>query len=129
MIEGIQEKPAIGHGFSAYWTTDRIRRLSYIHDWDFNNAHSSYLELLLGVGIVGFALVLTGVVSVFVRGLQIFHHTHDLGLTFVLAVFVMGLVNGLIESIFVSTGYEFLVALIGGFMIVYYPTLGVRRNP
>lgn len=129
MIEGIQQKPVIGHGFSAYWTTDRIRRLSYIHDWDFNNAHSSYLELLLGVGVVGFALILTGIVSVFVRGLQLFHHTHDLGLAFILAVFVMGLVSGLIESIFVSTGYEFLVALIGGFMIVYYPALGTKRKP
>ena len=129
MVEGIQQKPAIGHGLSAYWTTDRIRRLSYIHDWDFNNAHSSYLELLLSVGIVGFSLILTGIATVFVRGLRLFHQTRDVGLGFILAIFVMGLVNGLIESIFVSTGYEFLVALIGGFMIVYYPLPSVRRNP
>ena len=124
MIEGIQARPVIGHGFSAYWTPDRIRRLSYIHDWDFNNAHSSYLEILLSVGIVGFGLIFVGIASIFARGLQLFHRTRDLGLSFILAMFVMGLVSGLIESIFVSTGYEFLVALIGGFMIVYYPSVG-----
>lgn len=128
MIDGIQDRPAIGHGYSAYWTPDRIRRLSYIHDWEFNNAHSIYLEVLLSVGIAGFALILTGLLLVFVRGLRLFHQNRDLGLAFILSVFVMALINGLIESIFVSPGYEFMVALIGTFMIVYYPNLGARPS-
>ncbi len=129
MSVGIQQTPAIGHGYAAYWTPQRIHRLSYIHDWEFNNAHSSYLEILLSLGVVGFTLGMTGVLSVFSRGLQLNAHTPDWGLVFILSVFVMATISGLIESIFVSVGYEFLVWLIGAFMIVYYslPTRGEGR--
>lgn len=120
MSVGIQHSPAVGHGYAAYWTPQRIHRLSYIHDWEFNNAHSSYLEVMLGLGLVGFTLGMTGVLSIFARGLQLNARAADLGLVFILSVFVMAAISGLIESSFVSMGYEFLVWLIGAFMIVYY---------
>lgn len=120
VVAGIKESPLVGHGYAAYWTPQRIHRLSYIHNWEFNNAHSSYLETMLSLGLVGFTLGLTGVLSVFARGLQLNARAPDWGLVFIMSVFVMAFVNGLIESIFVSAGYEFLVWLIGAFMIVYY---------
>ena len=67
MTVGIQESPVVGHGYAAYWTPQRIHRLSYIHDWEFNNAHSSYLEIMLSLGLVGFTLGMTGVLSIFAR--------------------------------------------------------------
>ncbi|MEZ6149869.1 MAG: O-antigen ligase family protein [Pirellulaceae bacterium] len=120
VVVGIQESPVVGHGYAAYWTPERIHRLSYIHDWEFNNAHSSYLEMMLSLGLVGFTLGMMSVLSVFARGLQLNAHAPDLGLVFILSVFVMAFISGLVESIFVSTGYEFLVWSIGAFMIVYY---------
>ncbi|MCA9180508.1 MAG: O-antigen ligase family protein, partial [Planctomycetales bacterium] len=113
VVVGIQESPVVGHGYAAYWTPERIYRLSYIHNWEFNNAHSSYLEMMLSLGIVGFTLGMTSVLSVFARGLQLNAHAPDLGLVFILSVFVMAFISGLVESIFVSTGYEFLVWSIG----------------
>jgi len=120
MTVGIRQSPAVGHGYAAYWTPQRIHRLSYIHDWEFNNAHSSYLEVMLGLGLVGFTLGMTSVLSIFARGLQLNARAADLGLVFILSVFVMAFTSGLVESSFVSMGYEFLVGLIGAFMIVYY---------
>lgn len=120
MIVGIKQRPIVGYGYAAYWTPQRVHRLSYIHDWQFNNAHSCYLEVMLGLGLVGFTLGITCVLSIFARGLQLNAHTPDLGLVFILSVFVMAFISGLAESIFVSVGYEFLVCLIGAFMIVYY---------
>lgn len=121
MTQGIKESPIVGHGYAAYWTPQRVHRLSYIHDWEFNNAHSCYLEIMLSLGLVGFAVGMSGVLSIFARGVQLHARTHDWGLVFILSVFVMAFISGLIESIFVSVGYEFMVWLIGAFMIVYYP--------
>lgn len=119
LIEDIKKKPVLGYGYSGFFTEDRIRRLSFIHNWEFGNAHSVYLEALLGFGIVGFVLGISTFGSVLARGHQIFYQHRDIGLAFVLAVLAIALVNGLTESIFLSVGYEFLVLLIGCFMIAH----------
>jgi exopolysaccharide production protein ExoQ len=121
IVTDIQERPALGYGYAAYWTADRVHRLSYIHDWEFSNAHSSYLEMILAVGLVGFALGLVAVIAVFARGMWLYSKSTDLGLLFVLSIFVMAFVSGLIESTFVSVGYEYVVWLAGAFIIVYFP--------
>ncbi len=128
MITGIRERAALGYGYAAYWTPERIRRMSYIHDWEFNNSHSSYLEMLLSLGTVGFTLGMTGILTIWARGFSLLKAGAEPGLIFILAVFVMAFVNGLIESIFVSVGYEYLVWLIGAFMIIYYPHKPTRAR-
>jgi O-antigen ligase len=120
IVTDIQDRPALGYGYAAYWTAERVHRLSYIHDWEFSNAHSCYLEMILAVGLIGFGLGLLTVLAVFARGFWLYVQSADLGLLFVLSVFVMAFINGLIESTFVSVGYEYVVWLTGAFMIVYF---------
>ncbi len=122
IVSDISEQPVLGYGYAAYWTAERVHRMSYIHDWEFSNAHSSYLEMMLSLGVVGLGLGLTTVLAVFGRGLRLYSRTPDLGLLFILSVFVMAIVSGLVESIFVSVGYEFIVWMTGAFMIVYFPS-------
>ncbi len=121
ILSDIQERPALGYGYASYWTTDRVHRLSYIHDWEFSNAHSAYLEIVLALGWVGFGLGLTTVLAIFGRGLRLFARQPDAGLLFILSVFVMASISGLVESTFVAVGYEYVVWLAGAFMIVYFP--------
>lgn len=122
IVADISQRPTLGYGYAGYWTAERVHRLSYIHDWEFNNAHSSYLEMLLALGAVGFSLGLASLLAIFAWGLRLYAETSDPGLLFVLSVFVMGFVSGLVESSFVSVGYELIVWLTGAFLIVYYPT-------
>lgn len=129
IVSDIRQRPAVGYGYAAYWTAERVHRMSYIHDWEFSNAHSSYLEVMLAFGLVGFGWGLLTVVAVFVRGLVLYATAPDWGLLFVLAVFVMAFTNGLIESNFVSVGYGFTVWLIGAFMIAYYPSRAMADAP
>ena len=79
---------------------------------------------MLSLGLTGFGLGLLAVCCVFTRGLAHFARSRDPGVLFVLAVFVLAFVNGLVESIFVSVGYEFVVWLAGAFLIVYLPKQG-----
>lgn len=122
IVADILERPTLGYGYAAYWSAERVLRMSYIHDWEFSNAHSSYLEMLLALGMVGFMLCLLTVAAVFGRGMRLYARTQDLGLLFILSVFVMAMVSGLVESIFVSVGYEYIAWMTGAFLIVYYPT-------
>ena len=128
IVSDILERPVLGYGYASYWSAERVLRMSYIHDWEFSNAHSNYLEMMLALGIVGLVLCLLTVFAVFGRGLRLYAGTHDLGLLFILSVFVMAMISGLVESIFVSVGYEYIVWMTGAFLIVYYPSHSVEEK-
>ncbi|MCA9128646.1 MAG: O-antigen ligase family protein [Planctomycetales bacterium] len=120
IVEHIQEKPLLGYGYGAFWSPKRVHNLSYILDWQFSNAHSIYLETLVNLGAVGFALLLMVIVAVFKRGVGILRVSRDTGVAFTLSLFAMGALNGLVEAIFVNVGFQMLILLIGSFQIAYY---------
>lgn len=125
VISYIQKRPILGYGYSGFWTNERIYRLSYIHGWEFSNAHSSYLDSLLSVGLVGFSLGAIALVLAIVRAVKCYAVAPTSGFSFLVAVVVMGLVNSLTESIFYGDGYEPLCVMIALGLIAYHtPTLG-----
>jgi len=55
-IDCIKEKPLLGYGYEAFWTYDSVpaRRIREAINWDSApHAHNGYLDLTLGVGIIG----------------------------------------------------------------------------
>jgi exopolysaccharide production protein ExoQ len=61
----------LGYGYSTFWLTssgDYIRRRC---EWEFYNAHNGYMELYLGLGIVGiillFVFLIGGLRNIFIR--------------------------------------------------------------
>ena len=57
VIDAIREKPLFGWGYMAFWTPDSPSA-TYIQNqirWPAPNAHNGYLELTLGLGLVGLA--------------------------------------------------------------------------
>jgi O-antigen ligase len=54
----ISEKPLLGYGFNSFWTSKHILEISSELQDAVPAAHSSYIDLLLGVGIIGLVLYL-----------------------------------------------------------------------
>lgn len=50
------ERPFHGFGFNSFWTPKRVVDISARARWAVPGAHNGYLELVLGLGIVGLAL-------------------------------------------------------------------------
>ena len=53
VVKDIAKRPLLGYGNGAFWTPSRVREYSYIHHWEFNHAHSVYLETMLNIGAIG----------------------------------------------------------------------------
>jgi exopolysaccharide production protein ExoQ len=46
-------RPWLGYGYDVFWSRDRIEDFSRVFGWAPSNAHSVYLDMLLGIGGTG----------------------------------------------------------------------------
>ena len=98
----IYKQPVLGYGFGGFWNPDHIRKLSAVNDWGIGESHSSYMENLLGGGVVGLTLlVLTFVLSAFGcwRQYQRSGNTHYI---FALSVVLFAIIDAFTESAIIS---------------------------
>ncbi len=73
----VDERFWLGWGYEAFWTPDRIDRVSTAVEWGVREAHSAYLETILSVGAIGLALLLALVTGGLLRGAWQFRIADD----------------------------------------------------
>jgi exopolysaccharide production protein ExoQ len=61
----VKAQPLWGYGFNAFWTPQRIAAVSDSQQWGVAEAHCAYLDVALGIGVVGLVLfVLLGALAI-----------------------------------------------------------------
>lgn len=73
ILAKIQERPWLGYGFDGFWHGIYGESL-YVRNalmWDLPNSHNGFLDLILGVGIVGIALLILVIWVTFIKGIAI----------------------------------------------------------
>ncbi len=60
VLKSISDHPIRGYGFTAFWNSWAGERVSHAVNWDaaVPHAHNGFLEVWLGLGLIGLALVL-----------------------------------------------------------------------
>ena len=108
----IAKQPILGYGYGGFWTDQQVWDYSFIRHWEFNHAHSAYLESLLNLGLVGLSLGLFLVLYSARAAAINSGSTGDVGFRFIAALMVLALVHGLVDSNFVIFGFApFLIML------------------
>ncbi|HYX19032.1 MAG TPA: O-antigen ligase [Nostoc sp.] len=64
----ILERPWLGYGYSAFWTSNAASKLRATYEWA-SNAHNGFLELLLELGFLGFLTFTAGFIRFFVMAM------------------------------------------------------------
>jgi len=64
----ILDRPMLGSGYAAFWTTPQADRYRDILGWDAPNAHNGFLDMALGLGFIGLAIFGIGVLRTLARG-------------------------------------------------------------
>jgi exopolysaccharide production protein ExoQ len=105
VLSDVSERPLLGYGYGGFWTRQRIWEYSLSHHWQFNHAHSSYLETLLNVGVLGLALGILIVSSATWIAVRTFNQTRNDVYRFIAAVMTMALIHGFVDSNFVIVGF------------------------
>ncbi len=111
----IADRPLLGHGYLASWTDPKfVAFVGAPAGQEYDSAHNSFVEVLLGGGVVGIVLFVALIVVLYAisahRALQ---SRRDI---WPLALFVFVLVENLTETLFVAG--QLTVAILGTLMVV-----------
>ena len=90
-------RPMWGHGFGAFWTNRHITEVAETQQWTISEAHSSYIEATLQVGITGAAIMTLGAISTFFYAAYIFRRTLRPEYLFLVGGVFFALVRGFTE--------------------------------
>jgi exopolysaccharide production protein ExoQ len=56
LMDYVDDRPYVGYGYNAFWTSGRISKISADQKWGVPNAHNTYLDQELSIGIPGVIL-------------------------------------------------------------------------
>jgi O-antigen ligase len=73
VVQKIQERPWLGYGFDGFWHGN-FGESFYVRNammWDLPNSHNGFLDLTLGIGLIGVAILALVLWTTFVQGLAI----------------------------------------------------------
>ena len=63
LMQSVEEHPFLGFGFEAFWSPERVEKISFDQGWMVPHAHNTYLDQMLSLGVIGaflYACVLVG---------------------------------------------------------------------
>jgi len=111
LYEYIGWKPWGGYGYEAFWNKRHISDIAESQQWTISEAHSSYIEATIQVGIIGAALMTAAAVSTLFYAAIIFRKTLRPEYLFLVGGVFLTLVRGFTE-VGMSTptgGFAFLI--------------------
>lgn len=109
----IGERPILGYGFQGFWTQSNTLRVIAHQDWVILHSHSGFVEVTLGLGLVGlvlFVLILWGAI---VRSYRNFAATRDRAWLFMTVLIVWSVLSSVAEvAYFQPTIQNFICLLV-----------------
>ncbi|MCA9068191.1 MAG: O-antigen ligase family protein, partial [Planctomycetaceae bacterium] len=101
----------VGYGYESFWTPQHIDEVSSELGWGLREAHNSFLDAVLGIGLIGLflALAMSGLALLQASNAAI--KTKNPGYAFLVALIVFGMLNSFTESSMIMISfYTYLLA-------------------
>jgi O-antigen ligase len=112
LVTFISKRPVQGYGFDSFWTSNHVADVASEQGWAVTQAHSSYIDLCLGLGLVGvtvYVIILTLAVRLTFR--YVGTPSGD-GHAFSGVIIIFVMLNGLLESIFIYPDHVSFVSIL-----------------
>jgi len=102
VLKSIADRPILGYGFTAFWNSWPGERVSDAANWDHAvpHAHNGFLEVWLGLGIVGLAILLISLARNFVFALRLARSRREMEFSWPLLLVIFTALYNLTENSF-----------------------------
>jgi exopolysaccharide production protein ExoQ len=94
----VGRRPLLGYGYDGFWTQAHITEISDAEGWGVAEAHSSYIECLLSLGLVGLAAYIFALIVGIKRSFTYLRTSHNAAFAFSGAFLIFCATHGLLES-------------------------------
>lgn len=108
----IERNAFLGYGFDGFWTERRITEISSSENWGVVEAHSAYLECLLGLGFIGLAAYIAVLVGGISRSFALQRATQHSEFGFAGAFLVFYAADGVLESAALRVSFLTFLAIV-----------------
>jgi exopolysaccharide production protein ExoQ len=94
----IAARPLTGYGYESFWTSKRIEAVSDELEWPLREAHNTFVDTLLSVGLVGLAAFLAAALLGVRRAALAYRETGEAGFALTFCLLIACLVDACLES-------------------------------
>jgi len=98
LIEYASVRPIQGYGYGSFFTVEHIREITARQGWPIAECHNVFLEVLMGLGLVGMCTYAVIQVVGYAKSISYFRGTGDPRYAFLGSLLMLGVVGGLTES-------------------------------
>ncbi|MCC6797174.1 MAG: O-antigen ligase family protein [Candidatus Hydrogenedentes bacterium] len=98
LIEYAAERPLQGYGYGSFFTVHHIREITARQGWPIAECHNVFLEVLMGLGIVGVSTYALIQIIGMMRSVKYYRVTRDARFAFLGGLLLLGIVGGMTES-------------------------------
>jgi O-antigen ligase len=100
----IRQRPILGYGYDGFWTPTHINVISDQEEWGVPNGHSTYVDYLLSLGVVGLAAYALLLFAGIRRAFRFHSLSQNPAFAFCGALLVFCVLDGILESSLVEGG-------------------------
>jgi exopolysaccharide production protein ExoQ len=131
-MEYVGVRPLLGYGFESFWTADHIQDVSAEEGWTVPISHNGFIELMLGLGVIGLSLYLYQLADTWRLLRRSYRATRDPFVRFCLALLVFYFTCTFLEAIAFDVGlptFCLLSILWSRKQFAPWPPQGMVRTP
>jgi exopolysaccharide production protein ExoQ len=105
LLRHVSQRPVLGYGFGSFWDARHIQEIFLALRWPVTDAHSTYIQQLLDIGLIGLTLYLLVIVAAVRRAIRGLRETGDGTYAFMLCVLAHMSVVGSLETVHPNPGF------------------------
>jgi exopolysaccharide production protein ExoQ len=110
LLNYVRSRPLQGYGYESFWTAKHIEAVSDEMQWPLREAHNTFIDAVLSVGLIGAGTFLAAVVLGICRVAAAYRETGDPGFAFTLCIIVAAMVDACLETGMMSPNFTTLMA-------------------
>lgn len=113
--------PFLGYGFGSFWNENRIRKFEEVVGWGASHGHSTYIDIVLSLGVLGLALFVVMMAGGIHRSVILSDLTRRPCYRFLYTLLVYSVLLGLMETVFPNPGLLTFLILSGLTFLAFQP--------
>jgi len=119
-LEFAGKHPILGYGYDSFWTPKRVGYFAYTQGWMVTEAHSTFLDFLLGLGIPGLLAYVSMMIMGIIKAIRICRSFLKPHWAFIPAILILTLIDNVTESAILSpVFFSFLIFFILAYLAIH----------